>query len=69
MLEQEGARLPSDRRYEARERTAVEGVTVPRSLYESIQAYIAGKDIKERNAYEGDHLTHKKETGQATYAL
>jgi delta1-piperideine-2-carboxylate reductase len=69
MLEQEGARLPSDRRYEARKRTAIEGVKVPRSLYESIEAYIAGKDIKERNAYEGDHLTHKKETGQATYAL
>jgi delta1-piperideine-2-carboxylate reductase len=69
MLEQEGARLPSDRRYEARKRTAIEGVKVPRSLCESIEAYIAGKDIKERNAYEGDHLTHKKETGQATYAL
>jgi delta1-piperideine-2-carboxylate reductase len=56
MLEQDGARLPSDRRYEARQRTAVEGVKVPRSLYESIQAYIAGKHVSERKAYEGDHL-------------
>src|SRR5260221_90447 len=69
MLEQDGARLPSDRRYEARKRTAVEGVKVPRSLYESIQAYIAGKRIKERNAYEGDHLTHKKEAGHNTHAF
>src|SRR5882757_3284754 len=63
MLEQDGARLPSDRRYEARKRTAIEGVKVPRSLYESIQSYITGTRIKERNAYEGDHLTHQKETG------
>jgi len=69
MLEQDGARLPSDRRYEARKRTAAEGVKVPRSLYESIQAYIAGKRIKERNAYEGDHLTHKKEAGHNTHAF
>jgi delta1-piperideine-2-carboxylate reductase len=58
ILEQDGARLPSDRRYEARKRTVVEGVRVPRSLYNSIQAYISGKRITERQAYEGDHLTH-----------
>lgn len=56
ILEQDGARLPSDRRYEARKRTVVEGVQVPRSLYESIQSYIAGKRISERYAYEGDHV-------------
>ena len=60
MLAQDGVRLPSDRRYEARERTATKGVRVPKSLYDSIQAYIGGKRINERNAYEGDHLTHNK---------
>ena len=60
MLEQDGARLPSDRRYEARERTAKEGVKVPVSLHERIQAYIDGKRVDERNDYEGDHLTHNK---------
>jgi LDH2 family malate/lactate/ureidoglycolate dehydrogenase len=69
MLEQDGARLPSDRRYEARKRTSIEGVMVPRSLYESIRAYIAGKRVEERNPYEGDHLTHKKETGHSTHAF
>jgi delta1-piperideine-2-carboxylate reductase len=62
MLEQDGARLPSDRRYEARERTAHEGVKVPVSLYQTIQAYIAGKCLTERNDYEGDHLMHNKPT-------
>ena len=36
ILEQEGARLPSDRRYAARQRTPLEGVTIPRSLYDTI---------------------------------
>jgi delta1-piperideine-2-carboxylate reductase len=69
ILEQDGARLPSDRRYEARKRTAVEGVKVPRSLYDSIQAYISGKHIRERNAYEGDHLTHRKDAGHNAFAV
>jgi delta1-piperideine-2-carboxylate reductase len=69
MLEQEGARLPSDRRYEARKRTAVEGVKVPRSLYDSIQLYIAGKHVRDRNAYEGDHLTHKKDADHNSFAV
>ena len=38
ILEQEGARLPSDRRYAARGRTPVEGVSIPRSLYDTLQA-------------------------------
>ena len=37
VLEQEGSRLPSDRRYAARRRTPVEGVTVPRSLRDTIR--------------------------------
>jgi delta1-piperideine-2-carboxylate reductase len=37
ILAQEGTRLPSDRRYEARQRTVHEGVTIPRSLYDQIQ--------------------------------
>jgi LDH2 family malate/lactate/ureidoglycolate dehydrogenase len=65
MLAQDGVRLPSDRRYEARKRTEVEGVLVPKSLHDSIELYIAGKQAAERNAYEGDHLTHRKDAGQA----
>ena len=37
ILEQEGARLPSDRRYAARLRTPVEGVSIPRSLHDTLQ--------------------------------
>ena len=68
MLEQDGVRLPSDRRYEARQRTTAEGVLVPRSLHDSIEAYIAGKTIRERNAYEGDHLTHRRDPNPAAMA-
>jgi LDH2 family malate/lactate/ureidoglycolate dehydrogenase len=38
ILEQEGARLPSDRRYAARKRTAREGVSVLSSVYDSVRA-------------------------------
>jgi LDH2 family malate/lactate/ureidoglycolate dehydrogenase len=55
LLDQDGTRLPSDRRYKTRQRTVVEGVTVPRSLYEGLQGYIARKD-RQRAAYEGDHI-------------
>ena len=36
ILEQEGARLPSDRRYAARRRTPTEGITIPGSLHDTI---------------------------------
>ena len=36
ILEQDGARLPSDRRYHARETTPREGIEIPVSLYRSI---------------------------------
>jgi len=36
LLAQEGTRLPSDRRFEARRRTPVEGVAIPRTLYDEI---------------------------------
>ncbi len=39
MLEQ-GARLPSQRRFEARERSKTEGVQIPKALYEDIQALL-----------------------------
>lgn len=42
ILEQDGTRLPSDRRYAARRRTATEGVAVPRPLYEDLQALRTG---------------------------
>lgn len=37
VLEQDGTRLPSDRRYEARLRTATEGISIPSSLFETLQ--------------------------------
>ena len=40
ILEQDGTRLPSDRRYQARERTPTEGVTIPRSLHDTLRGYI-----------------------------
>ncbi len=43
ILEQEGARLPSDRRYEARARTLQEGITIPKSLHDTLRTYIAGE--------------------------
>ena len=42
ILEQDGTRLPSDRRYRARERTPSEGVTIPRSLHDTLREYIDG---------------------------
>ncbi|MEM7255488.1 MAG: Ldh family oxidoreductase [Pseudomonadota bacterium] len=36
ILAQPGTRLPSDRRYEARQRTPTDGVTVPRALHDTI---------------------------------
>jgi len=41
ILEQDGARLPSDRRYAARARTPTEGITIPASLFETLQSYAA----------------------------
>ncbi|OQP85260.1 oxidoreductase [Rhizobium rhizosphaerae] len=37
----QGARLPSQRRFAARQRTATAGVTIPRQLYADIQALLA----------------------------
>jgi len=37
VLAQEGTRLPSDRRYAARQRTPTQGITIPRALYEELQ--------------------------------
>lgn len=39
IMDQEGARLPGGRRSQARQRTANEGVTIPRALYERLQRY------------------------------
>jgi delta1-piperideine-2-carboxylate reductase len=43
ILAQEGTRLPSDRRYAARQRTPTEGVTIPQALYEELQRLAEGK--------------------------
>ncbi len=37
ILEQDGTRLPADRRYAARLRTPTEGITIPRTLYDELQ--------------------------------
>jgi LDH2 family malate/lactate/ureidoglycolate dehydrogenase len=37
VLEQDGTRLPSDRRYAARLRTPTDGISIPASLYETLQ--------------------------------
>ena len=42
ILEQDGARLPSDRRYAARKRTPTDGVTIPQSLYHTLLRLKAG---------------------------
>jgi delta1-piperideine-2-carboxylate reductase len=41
ILAQEGTRLPSDRRYAARQRTPTEGITIPRVLHEELQRLAA----------------------------
>ncbi len=38
---EQGARLPSQRRFEARERSAKSGVTIPESLYAELRALVA----------------------------
>ena len=42
ILDQDGTRLPSDRRFRARERTPTEGVTIPTSLHDTLREYIDG---------------------------
>jgi LDH2 family malate/lactate/ureidoglycolate dehydrogenase len=39
ILEQEGTRLPSARRFAARQRTPEEGIHIPRLLYETIREF------------------------------
>ena len=56
ILEQDGTRLPADRRYEARDRTTKEGVFIPRSLYDSLQVFKSGGMVDRLHAYEGDEL-------------
>jgi LDH2 family malate/lactate/ureidoglycolate dehydrogenase len=41
ILAQEGTRLPSDRRYAARQQTPSQGITIPRTLYEELQRLAA----------------------------
>lgn len=55
ILEQEGTRLPSDRRYRARERTVREGVDVPRALLERLEALSPGQQASRRDdAFGGE---------------
>lgn len=42
VLDQDGTRLPSDRRYANRQRTPVEGIEIPVTLYEELQV-LAGR--------------------------
>ena len=41
ILEQDGTRLPSDRRFAARQRTPVEGIRIPQSLHDTITGLTA----------------------------
>lgn len=41
-IQGQGARLPSQRRYEARGRSAEQGVQIPRALYDDLKALILG---------------------------
>jgi len=40
ILEQDGTRLPSSRRYEARKRTQSEGVNIPVALHEQLVDFL-----------------------------
>ena len=42
IVKQQGARLPSDRRYAARCRTPTEGITIPRTLHDTIESLRRG---------------------------
>jgi len=42
ILAQPGTRLPSDRRYAARQRTPMEGIRIPQALYEELQSLARG---------------------------
>ena len=53
ILEQEGTRLPGDRRYASRARAEREGVLVPRSIHDSLVALAAGAGYA-RQPWEGD---------------
>ena len=44
ILEQDGTRLPSDRRFAARERTPTEGVVIPGTLHEQLVRWGRGDD-------------------------
>jgi len=58
ILEQEGTRLPSDRRYEARLRTPSEGVSIPASLHLTLESLRQGKRPERLHDYEGDQVLH-----------
>ncbi|MBN9250176.1 MAG: Ldh family oxidoreductase, partial [Mesorhizobium sp.] len=40
ITEQPGARLPADRRYENRKRSALDGLTIPKAVIEKIDALV-----------------------------
>jgi len=62
ILDQDGTRLPSDRRYEARNRTAVEGISVPRSLFDTLQTFAEGREDTAARDYEGDRIISAQKT-------
>lgn len=44
ILAQEGTRLPSDRRYAARQCTPTQGITIPQTLYDELQGFLHGQE-------------------------
>lgn len=57
ILSQDGTRLPSDRRYQARERSLKQGVDVPTSLVETLKKLSTGALYSNRQSYEGDPIS------------
>ena len=45
ILEQDGTRLPSDRRFAARMRTPTEGVVIPKALHEQLLGWSSARGV------------------------
>jgi delta1-piperideine-2-carboxylate reductase len=68
ILEQEGTRLPSDRRYEARIRTSREGIAIPKPLYDTLVSLRTGAYETPNVIYQGDKIlrTHQARLAEGT---
>jgi len=69
ILEQEGTRLPSDRRYEARIRTLREGITIPKPLYDTLVSFRTGAYEVPNVIYQGDKILRAHQTRPAVVTI